>query len=46
LFGNRLLEINQRLRSELHLGDQAEVEFADRVRVDYDPEVTFRTIPV
>ncbi len=43
LFGDRLGEINDRVRSELRLGDQAIVEFGDRVRVDYAPEVTFRT---
>ncbi len=46
LIGDRLAEINARLRSELRLGNQAVVEFGDRVRVDFARGVTFRTNPV
>ena len=37
-FGDRLAEVNERLSSELGLGNQAVVEFDDRVRADYAPE--------
>ena len=45
LQGGRLAEIEERVSSELGMGNQVAVEFEDRVRVDVAPGVSFRTGP-